>query len=281
MGVTSLLEGQSSYTVGMLFDTHCHFDSLDDAHNQLPIAYEAGLRAINIVGCDLETSQRSIDVARLIEKQRFDLGFSALDGKATVGLHPHEAQHLDSQREELEKLIDQNIDVICGIGETGYDFYYNYSTKQDQTKSFIWQIELAKKHNKCLVIHTRDAWTETFSLLDEQGWPQKCVFHCFTGGPAEALRAVENGAYVSISGIATFKNAQDIRDAIEVVPLQNLLVETDSPYLAPVPHRGKTNQPSFVHFVAEQVADIRESKCSEDREQVFQSLFDNSVSAFR
>jgi TatD DNase family protein len=196
-------------------------------------------------------------------------------------LHPHEAQHLESQKKELEKLLADDIDLISGIGETGFDFYYEHSIKDDQSKSFIWQIGLAKQWNRTMVIHTRDAWVETFQLLEAQGWPEKTVLHCFTGGPDEALRSVENGAYISISGISTFKNAQDIRDAIEVVPLDRLLCETDAPWLAPVPHRGKLNEPSFVSFVIDAIVQVRQEKCGNDEEEVRTALFENATRLFR
>ncbi len=265
----------------MLFDTHCHFDSVDDARDQLPRAYEAGLRGINVIGCDVETTIRSIDVVRMINDERDSLGLHDLDARATLGLHPHEAGHMDEQRVELEKLLEANDDIISGIGETGYDFYYNHSSKDDQTRSFVWQIDLAKSHDRTLVIHTRDAWDETFSLLEDQGWPDKVVLHCFTGGPVEASRAIDNGAYISISGIATFKNAQDIRDAIESTPLERLLCETDAPWLAPVPHRGKLNEPAYVSHVVDQIVEIREKKCGDLAEAVVDALFANAQRLFR
>lgn len=153
----------------MLFDTHCHFDSLVDARAQLPLAYEADVRAINVIGCDVETTQRSIDVVTMVNDERTTLRLDDLDIRATMGLHPHEAQHLNEQRDNLEHLLATNLDIISGIGETGYDFYYNHSSKDDQTKSFAWQIELAKKYHLAMVIHTRDAWDETFALLDDRG----------------------------------------------------------------------------------------------------------------
>lgn len=265
----------------MLFDTHCHFDSLVDARAQLPLAYEADVRAINVIGCDVETTQRSIDVVTMVNDERTTLRLDDLDIRATMGLHPHEAQHLNEQRDNLEHLLATNLDIISGIGETGYDFYYNHSSKDDQTKSFAWQIELAKKYHLAMVIHTRDAWDETFALLDDRGWPDTSVLHCFSGGPEQALRAVDAGAYISISGIVTFKNAQDIRDAVVITPLDRLLVETDAPWLAPVPHRGKPNEPAYVSYVADQVVAIREEQCSDAREDVLAALFNNGMKAFR
>lgn len=267
--------------MSFLFDTHCHFDSLDDAREQLPRAYEAGVRAINVIGCDIETTQRSIDVVRLVESERDVLQLGDLDARATMGLHPHEAQHLASQKITLEKLLNNNIDIIAGIGETGFDFYYNHSSTDDQIDSFMWQIGLAKEFDRAMVIHTRDAWDDTFELLDKQSWPNKVVLHCFTGGPKEAIRCVDNGAYISISGIATFKNAQEIRDAIVVTPLERLLCETDAPWLAPVPHRGKANEPSYVAYVVDQIVEIRDAECGDSRDDVVAALFSNAQRLFR
>lgn len=267
--------------MNFLFDTHCHFDSIQDAREQLPRAYEVGLRAINVIGCDVETTKRSLEVVRMVEAEKDKLGLFDLDAKATVGLHPHEAQHLSDQQNELESLLEQNDELISGIGETGYDLFYKHSSIEEQKEAFIWQIGLSKKLNRTMVVHTRDAWEETFELLGEQGWPDKTVLHCFTGGPDEALKAVQNGAYISISGIVTFKNAKGIQDAIEAVPLNKLLCETDAPWLAPVPHRGKSNEPSYISFVIDAIADIRQVKYGEDRDLVTKSLFDNGKRLFR
>lgn len=265
----------------ILFDTHCHFDSLQDAREQLPRAYEAGLRGINVIGTDFQTTQRSIDVINLINNECEELGLTDFDAKATLGLHPHEAKFMMQQKSKLEKLLTENLELICGIGETGFDFYYEHSQVDDQIPSFIWQIDLAKQYDKALVIHTRDAWDQTFNLLDEQGWPTKTVFHCFTGGPEQANRCVENGAYISISGIATFKNAQDVRDAIEVVPIDKLLCETDSPWLAPVPYRGQSNEPAYLANVVELIIKVRQDRYGESSEMITDALFTNAKKVFR
>lgn len=265
----------------VLFDTHCHFDSLDDAREQLPRAYQSGVKAINVIGCDVETTQRSIDVVRLINDEREQLGLGDLDAKATMGLHPHEAVHRGAQSAQLESLLHEHRDLIAGIGETGFDFYYNHSDKNDQRDSFMWQIDLAKQHDLALVIHTRDAWEDTFALLDDVGWPKKTVLHCFTGGIEEATRCIAAGAYISISGIATFKNAEGIREVIASVPLDRLVCETDSPWLAPIPHRGKPNEPGYVGYVADLIAQIREDACGQTREEVFGALTDNGYRVFR
>ena len=154
----------------------------------------------------------------------------------------------------LVELLDHS--SVVAVGECGLDYHYDYSPRDQQAESFVAQIGLAKERDLALVIHTRDAWDDTFEILDREGMPARTVFHCFTGGPDEAKAAVERGAYVSFSGIVTFKTAQDLRDAAVIVPEERILVETDSPYLAPVPHRGKPNQPANVAVVGQYLAEL-------------------------
>jgi len=187
------------------------------------------------VGTDLESSRRAVELAGRHPAVR-----------ATVGLHPHEASHLDEQWPALEALARQHADVVAGIGEGGFDLYYEHSARDAQDVAFRAHVRLALELDQALVIHSRDAWDETFAVLGEVGVPPRTVFHCFTGGPTEARRALDLGAYVSFSGIVSFKNADDVRAAAAMVPLDRVLVETDAPYLAPVPHRGKPNRPAWV-----------------------------------
>ena len=140
------------------------------------------------------------------------------------------------------------------MGECGLDYHYDHSPRDVQQAVFRDQIRLAHAHDLPLVIHTREAWDDTFDILDGEGIPERTVFHCFTGGPREARRCLDRGGYLSFSGIVTFKAADDVRAAAELTPLDRLLVETDSPYLAPTPNRGKTNQPGWVPLVGAAVA---------------------------
>jgi TatD DNase family protein len=171
---------------------------------------------------------------------------------ATVGLHPHEAQH---GTEQLLPFVDQP--RVVAIGECGLDYYYEHSDRDSQRRAFAEQIQLAHQHDLTLVVHTRDAWEETLDILDGEGVPTNTVMHCFSGGPDDARRCLDRGMYLSFSGIVTFKNAADLRDAALVCPEDRLLVETDSPYLAPVPHRGRQNQPAFVAVVGTAIAKLR------------------------
>ena len=171
---------------------------------------------------------------------------------ATAGVHPHEAKDgLDG----LEALLGEP--EVVAVGECGLDFHYDHSPRDQQAEVFAAQIALAHAHDLTLVIHTREAWPETFDILAAEGVPARTVFHCFTGGPDEARRCLDLGAVLSFSGIVSFPSATDLHDAARVCPLDRLLVETDSPYLAPVPHRGQKNQPAWVVDVAPALAAVK------------------------
>ena len=168
---------------------------------------------------------------------------------ATVGLHPHDATDgLDG----LVELLGEP--GVVAVGECGLDYHYDHSPRDDQRRMFAAQVALAHDHDLALVIHTREAWDDTFAVLDAEGVPARTVFHCFTGGPAEAEKCLERGGHLSFSGIVTFPSAHDVRAAAAACPLDRALVETDSPYLAPVPHRGRPNRPSLVPVVGAGVA---------------------------
>ena len=231
-----------------LIDSHCHlYDTrgvaLDDV---LAAARAAGIVQMVNVGCDEATTRAAIEIA------------STHDGVyATVGLHPHEAVHgIDT----ILPFLDDPAAMahVIAIGEAGFDLYYEHSPRDAQAEVFAAQIQLAHERDLPLVIHTRDAWPDTFDVLDAEGMPERTIFHCFSGGPDEARACLDRGAYLSFSGIVTFKTATDLQAAARLCPTDRLLVETDSPYLAPVPHRGRTNQPAFVSHVAQFVADLRD-----------------------
>jgi TatD DNase family protein len=193
------------------------------------------------VGTDLASSQASIEVAA-----------QHADVVATVGLHPHDASKLGAEWDELVALA--GTPGVVAVGETGFDFYYRHSAADEQEAAFRAQIGLAQQLGLALVIHTRDAWDDTFRVLGDAGVPDRTVFHCFTGGPEEARRALGLGAYLSFSGIVSFKNAVDVRAAAMLTPIDRMLVETDAPYLAPVPHRGRENEPAWVTDVGAALA---------------------------
>ncbi len=218
-------------------DNHCHLDPATAA-SQLRDAADAGVVACITVGTTLTHSIEAVDLA-----SRFANVY------ATAGVHPHGAS---DGIEGIEELLAHP--KVVAVGEAGLDFHYDYSPRSVQQDVFARQVALAHRHDLPLVIHTREAWEETFAVLDVEGVPARTVFHCFTGGPAEAEACVARGAFLSISGIVTFSSAHDVRAAVAATPLDRLLVETDSPYLAPVPHRGRANQPAHVGLVGAAVA---------------------------
>jgi TatD DNase family protein len=221
-------------------DNHCHLD-VDTAAETVAEARAAGVERLVTVGTDVAQSRAAIEVAR------------TYDGVwATAGVHPHDARDgLDG----LEDLLAD--DAVVAVGECGLDYHYDHSPRPVQQEVFAAQIALAHRHELPLVIHTREAWDDTFAILAAGGVPERTVFHRFTGGPVEAERALEVGAFLSFSGIVTFKTADDLRAAAERCPLERLLVETDSPYLAPVPHRGQPNRPAWVPVVGDAIARVK------------------------
>jgi TatD DNase family protein len=201
-------------------------------------ARAAGVTRLITVGTDAEQSAAAIAAA------------DERDGVwATVGLHPHDAsQGVDT----IIPLLGRA--KVVAVGECGLDYHYDHSPRPVQRQAFAAQIGLAHEHGLALVIHTREAWDDTFAILGAEGMPARTVFHCFTGGPVEAGRALALGAHLSFSGIVTFKTAGDVREAAALCPLDRLLVETDSPYLTPAPHRGRPNTPAYVPLVGAAVA---------------------------
>ncbi len=226
----------------MWCDSHCHlqFDGVPDGW--LARADEAGVARMVCIGTDAALSAGAIDVARAHPDRVW----------ATVGLHPHDAKH---GVETIVGLLDHP--EVVAVGECGLDYHYDHSPRPVQRDAFAAQIELARDKRLALVIHTREAWDDTFDVLASTGGADRTIFHCFSGGPDEARRALDLGAYLSFSGIVTFKTAGDLRAAAAITPLDRLLVETDAPYLAPVPHRGRQNEPANVALVGAAVAASR------------------------
>ena len=227
----------------MWIDSHCHLDWDGVGAPAIGEARDAGVTRIVTVGTDAETSAAGVATA------------AAHEGVwATVGLHPHDARNGVAT---IRPLLEDPDPVVVAVGECGLDYYHDHSPRDVQRSAFAEQIELASSLGLALVVHTRDAWHDTFDILRSVGAPERWVLHCFTGGPAEAKIGVELGGMVSFSGIVTFKNAGDVRSAAAMCPLDRILVETDSPFLAPVPYRGKTNRPSLVPVVGAAVASLR------------------------
>ncbi len=229
----------------MWVDSHCHLPFLTGgAEAALERARAAEVTGMVSVGTDLRSSRDAIEVAR---RHR--------DVRATAGLHPHDASRFDDEWDELRGLAREP--EVVAVGECGFDLYYNHSPLDAQEHAFREQIRLARTIELPLVVHTRDAWDDTFRVLEAEARPDIVVFHCFTGGPDEARRALALGALLSFSGIVSFKNADALRAAAALVPTDRLLVETDAPYLAPVPYRGRENEPAYLPAVGAAVAAAR------------------------
>jgi TatD DNase family protein len=214
---------------------------------------EAGVRRTVCIGTDAATSDEALSLAIDVRRGRF--GAAVPEVWATIGLHPHEASSGTAEVEALlAAAVERGDGVLVGVGECGLDYHYEHSPRADQRRAFATQVGLAQRYGLTLVVHARDAWDDLFAVLATEGVPERAVLHCFTGGVNEAARCVELGMYVSFSGIVTFKNAGDVRAAAAACPPERLLVETDSPFLAPVPHRGRTNEPALVPLVGAAVA---------------------------
>lgn len=234
----------------MLIDSHCHLNYkglIEDQHNVLERARAAG------VGLMLNIATRESEWDAVLAT-----ALNAPDVWATVGIHPHEADehpHVDTA-----KLIERAAHPrVVGIGETGLDYYYDHSDRQRQQRSFRSHIAASRDTGLPLIVHTRDAEDDTIAILRDEmtHGAYSGVIHCFTASGAFADTAMELGFYISISGIVTFKNARDLQATAARLPLDRLLIETDSPFLAPVPHRGKPCEPAYVADTAHFLANLR------------------------
>jgi TatD DNase family protein len=222
-------------------DNHCHLDD-ERIEGGAAGAIERA-RAVGVTGFITIGTDRAHSMAAIALAEQFD------DVWCTVGLHPHDAT---DGAASIADLLDHP--KVRAMGECGLDWHGDHSPRDQQRRAFAEQIDLAHQHQLALVIHTREAWDDTFAVLATHGVPERTIFHCFSGGMAEAERCIELGAYLSFSGVVTFKNASDLRAAARLCPHDRVLVETDSPYLTPVPFRGRPNEPAMVRFVGEAVA---------------------------
>ena len=226
------------------FDSHCHLDALDEPPDAVVSrARAAGVTGMVTIGTDLASSRAAVDLA------------AAIDGVwATVGIDPQEADGFDAGSFSVLAELAKHPAVV-GIGETGLDFFRDHVSPGQQRLAFQAQIELAIQIRKTLVLHVRDAHREVIEMLQPLAPFDRLVFHCFSGGPTEAKAALDLGGHISFAGNVSFKSADTLRDAARFVPLDRLLLETDSPFLAPIPHRGKKNEPGFVVNVGAAVAE--------------------------
>ncbi len=235
-------------------DNHCHM-SAQESDDLIAQAHEAGVQRCLVIGTDLEHSREAIAVAR------------KHDGVwATVGVHPHEAQHgtdgvfelfVDPQGSAVGSQGSAVDPFVKAVGECGLDYFYEHSPRDIQREVFAQHIGWAHELGLALVIHSRDAWDDTFEILDREGVPENTVFHCFTGGVTEAQMAVERGIMLSFSGILTFPKSEELRQAAAWCPTESILVETDAPFLTPVPLRGQPNTPANVVLVGQALAEAK------------------------
>ena len=224
----------------MIIDSHCHltYEPMSSALEQtIERAHRDGVKYMLTISTEDKSFSK---ILKIVKDHESVYG--------TYGIHPHEAKsHVNIKCVDIIKKVDQNKKII-GIGETGLDFYYNHSEKKDQIYSFEEHISAAQEKNLPLIVHTRSAEKETLQILEKHSKKKetKILIHCFTGSREFAFKLLDLGAYISASGVVTFKKSQDLANTFRDIPNEKILVETDAPYLAPVPLRGKPNEPSYI-----------------------------------
>ena len=233
-----------------MIDSHCHLDHeplLSDLSNVLVRSKKVGIEKLLTISTSFESFSR---VKELVKKDEMIFG--------TIGIHPHETSTNIITSKQIIENLNKNPRII-GIGETGLDFYYNNSEKDRQITSFKEHIEASIETDTPLIVHSRDAEKETFDILNEYKDEKiKILMHCFTGSKEFSKKLMTLNSFFSASGIITFKNSLDLQDTFKSIPIDNILIETDSPFLAPVPKRGKKNEPSFIDFTATKLAEIKD-----------------------
>ena len=254
-----------------LIDTHCHLASeelKDDVNHIIKEANENHVDKLINIAFDRKSNDLVIQ-----QVQDFESVYGAL------GIQPHDAKEFSTlvADEILSKIKDNK--KICAIGEIGLDYHYNLSPRDLQNECFEYFVNASCHFNLPVVVHMRDSFQDLYAILKKYQNSSKLtgVIHCFTGTQEEAFKFLDLGFYISFSGIVTFKSAEDLRAVVKTIPLEKLLIETDSPYLAPVPKRGKTNEPANLKFTLEKILELR----SEENSQVIEALYENSLRLFR
>jgi TatD DNase family protein len=231
-------------------DAHTHLDACgaktaEDVREMLDRAQSAGVGRVVTVADDIDSARWAVEAATWDDRVF-----------AAVALHPTRTKDFgDEDRATLEELAAHP--RVVAVGETGLDYYWDYSPPEPQQEAFRWHIDLAKRIGKPLMIHDREAHDDILRILDEEGAPEKVVFHCFSGDAEFAKSCVDAGYVLSFAGTATFRNAKGLREAAEAVPLEQMLVETDAPFLTPHPFRGRPNQPYCVNYTLRDLAELR------------------------
>ena len=230
-----------SFTEIKWVDTHCHLQLLKENLNESNFK---NIEFLIIPGVDVKSSSKAKEISSKLD----------LESYWSAGLHPHDAKLLDTQREDLEKLfIEADL-----IGETGLDFYRNLSTRDQQRENFLFHMEFSKQLNKPIIIHCRDSFQETYDLLVEYDNSSQAILHSWTGGRKWTKRFRELDVYFSISGIVTYETAKDLQLSVQEIPMNRLLLETDTPYLTPLPVKGKDNRPNFIEHTALKISSLLE-----------------------
>ena len=233
-----------------MIDSHCHLDheSIFSSFNEILIrSKEVGIEKLLSI---CTTDDGFSNILNLVNKDSIIYG--------TYGIHPHEAKNFKISKNEIIKKVSSNKKII-GVGETGLDFYYNNSSKTEQINSFLNHINAAIELDVPLIIHSRNAETEILNILFEfVNSKLKILMHCFTGSETFANNLLKFNSYFSASGIITFKNSTDLQNTFKIIPLDRLLIETDSPFLSPDPFRGKRNEPSFIIHILKKLASIKQ-----------------------
>ncbi|RPG99430.1 MAG: TatD family deoxyribonuclease [Candidatus Pelagibacter sp. TMED118] len=232
-----------------MIDSHCHLDR-EPLNNNIPdILKRSKLAGIEKLLTICTTDKEFDNILNLVQFDTMIFG--------TYGIHPHESQNYSISKDKIIQNVNINRKII-GVGETGLDFYYNNSEKKAQIKSFSDHIEASIELNVPIIVHSRNAEKETFEILSTyKDLKPKILMHCFTGSLRFAHHLLDLDAYFSASGIITFKNSTELQNTFKSIPLENLLIETDSPFLAPNPHRGKKNEPSFIIHTLKKLSEIK------------------------
>ena len=235
----------------MIIDSHCHLD-YSNLYDQLDdVVKRAEYNQVKYMLTICTTLERFEKIKLIVERYKNIYG--------TFGIHPHETKKYTYIDSKFIYNIKRKYNKIVGIGETGLDFYYNHSDKKIQRKSFIEHISAASQLNIPIIVHSRNAENDTYEILksEKKNSDLNVLVHCFTGTKNFAKKLLDINCYISVSGIITFKNSNELTDTISSIPIKNLLVETDSPYLAPMPHRGKSNEPSYIIHTVEKLSQIK------------------------
>ncbi|NLP47147.1 MAG: TatD family hydrolase [Epulopiscium sp.] len=234
----------------MYFESHAHYDDEaynEDRHELLMKIKEAGVGYIINAGADIVSSKRGIQLTK-----EYDFIYAA------VGVHPHSVQDLqDADIEELRQMTAEP--KVVAIGEIGLDYYYEHSSKDIQKRWFDKQIQLAKETNLPIIIHSREAAQDTFEMVQShyKTLSKRGVIHCYSGSVEMAKEYIKMGFYIGVGGVLTFKNAKRMVEVVEEIPLEHILIETDAPYLTPVPHRGKRNDSTYLVYIVQAIADLK------------------------